>query len=80
MVIDEALDRSILEAMQAKDEKRLVSHPEQLFNWGTGEIRNWTVVAGAMEETDKAMHLLAYEPCYRSPAGTGCACAFASWQ
>jgi len=80
MVIDETLDRSILAAMQAKDEKRLVSHPEELFNWGTGEIRNWTVVAGAMEESDMAMNLLAYEPCYRSPAGTGCACAFASWQ
>ena len=79
-VIDEALDRSILEAMQAKDEKKLVSHPEELFNWGTGEIRNWTVVAGAMEESDMAMNLLAYEPCYRSPAGTGCGCAFAYWQ
>ena len=79
-VIDEALDRSILEAMEAKDEKKLVSHPEELFNWGTGEIRNWTVVAGAMEESDMAMNLLAYEPCYRSPAGTGCGCAFAYWQ
>ena len=80
MVIDEALDRSILEAMQAKDEKSLVKHPEELFNWGTGEIRSWIVVAGAMEEPDIAMHLLAYEPCYRSPAGTGCACAFAYWE
>ena len=80
MVIDEDLDRSVLEAMRTKDEKKLVSFPEEIFNWGTGEIRNWTVVAGAMEETDMEMHLLAYEPCYRSPAGTGCGCAFAYWE
>jgi hypothetical protein len=80
LVIDEQLDRAILAAIQAKDEKGLFKFPEEVFNFGTGEIRNWVVVAGAMHETHFSMTLVAYEPCYRSPAGTGCGCAFAYWQ
>ena len=34
-------------------------------------------LAGAAEHLD--MDLFDYVPCYRSPAGTGCAMAFAQW-
>ena len=80
MLIDEELDRGVLSAMQDKDETRLTSFPENRFNFGNGEIRNWIVTAGAMHESAASMHLVAYVPCYRSPAGTGCACAFAYWE
>ncbi len=80
MVIDEELDREVLSAMQEKDEARLTGLPEERFNFGNGEIRNWIVAAGAVHESDALMNLVAYEPCYRSRAGTGCACAFAYWE
>ncbi len=80
MVIDEELDREVLSAMQEKDEARLTGLPEDRFNFGNGEIRNWIVTAGAVHESNALMNLVAYEPCYRSRAGTGCACAFAYWQ
>ena len=80
LVIDEELDREALAAMQAKDEQRLASIPPQALTFGTSEIRNWVVTAGAMHDSPAAMTLLDYVPCYRSPAGTGCACAFAYWE
>lgn len=80
LVIDETLDREALAAMQAKDERRLTSMPEEPLVFGTSEIRNWVVTAGAMHDGEAPMTLLCYEPCYRSPAGTGCACAFAYWK
>jgi hypothetical protein len=81
LVLDENLDRTMLAAMQEKDEQQLTTtFPESMFNFGTGEIRNWVLLAGAMAESDAQMNLVAYEPCYRSPAGTGCGCAFAYWK
>jgi 3-O-methylgallate 3,4-dioxygenase len=47
------------------------------LNSGTSEIRNWIATAGAVEHLD--MKLIDYVPCYRSPAGTGCAMGFAEW-
>lgn len=80
LVIDEELDRSVLAAMEAKDQARLASTPEGSLLFGTSEIHNWIVTAGAIHDSDAEMDLLDYVPCYRSPAGTGCACAFAYWE
>jgi hypothetical protein len=80
MVIDEELDHAVLSVMQGKDEVRLTSFPEEVFTFGTSEIRTWMVAAGACHESDTAMNLVAYEPCYRSVAGTGCGCGFAYWR
>jgi hypothetical protein len=77
VVVDEALDRTTLEALQQGDRSTLVSLPTEKLNQGTSEIRNWISVGAALR--DKSMTLIAYEPCYRSPAGTGCGMAFASW-
>jgi 3-O-methylgallate 3,4-dioxygenase len=76
-VVDEELDRRVLKAMEEKDVAGLSSLPRERMNAGTSETRNWIVAAGAAEELD--MELFDYVPCYRSPAGTGCAMAFARW-
>lgn len=77
-VMDEALDRQMLDAMQRKDVAALHGLPRERLRGGTSEILNWVAVAGAMESTP--MQLVDYIPGYRSPAGTGCGMAFAYWQ
>ena len=77
-VIDEELDQQILKAMQAKDAEALSALPQRRLNSGTSEVRNWISTAGAVEHLD--MTLIDYVPCYRSPAGTGCAMGFAEWR
>ena len=76
-VLDEELDNKTLKAMEHKDEKWLKSLPSERLKAGTSEIRNWLVVAGAVENLQ--MSLIDYAPCYRSPAGTGVGMGFAAW-
>jgi len=76
-VVDEELDQMALAGMREKNPTRLSQLPREKMNSGSSEIRNWIVVAGATEHLD--MELLDYVPCYRSPAGTGCAMGFARW-
>ncbi len=78
-VIDEELDRRVLDAMQAGDVDSLTSVPENLFESGTSEIKNWITHAALMAECGLKMTLVDYVPCYRSEAGTGNAMAFAYW-
>jgi 3-O-methylgallate 3,4-dioxygenase len=77
-VIDEELDQLTITALQNKDAAALATLPRERLNSGNSEIRNWLAVGGAVEHLD--MQLIDYVPCYRSPAGTGCAMAFAQWQ
>ena len=76
-VVDEELDQMALEGMKNKDVTKLGVLSRVKMNSGNSEIRNWIVVAGATEQFD--MDLVDYVPCYRSPAGTGCAMGFAKW-
>lgn len=76
-LIDEALDRRFLTALAQKDTAAIVNTPEEKLRLGTSEMLCWMVAAGALEPLP--MHLVAYEPCYRSLAGTGCGMAFAYW-
>jgi Catalytic LigB subunit of aromatic ring-opening dioxygenase len=78
-VIEEDLDRQVLDAMQERDADRLLGLPVEYFESGTSEIRNWIALAGAMADTDLRMQLVDYVPCYRSVAGTGNAMGFAQW-
>jgi len=78
-VIDEPWDRKMIKAMQARDYQTLISEPNIVFNSGTSETKNWITTLGALSQTDHAMNLLDYVPCYRSEAGTGNAMAFATW-
>jgi hypothetical protein len=51
--------------------------PAELLNSGSSEIRNWITVGGALG--DLRNDFTEYYPVYRTPAGTGCGMAFASW-
>jgi len=78
-VIDEDLDRRVLNAMQNRDEADLASIPEAHLAGNTCEIRNWLPVSSAMNALGKKMTLVDYVPCYRSEAGTGNAMGFVYW-
>ncbi len=76
-VVDEELDHMVLDGMRTKSIVQLSQLPREKMNSGNSEMRNWIVVTGATEHLD--MELVDYVPCYRSPAGTGCAMGFAKW-
>jgi hypothetical protein len=76
-VVDEELDRQVLQALEAKDITTIASLPLARLQSGSSEIRNWITTAGAVQHLE--MEVVDYVPCYRSPAGTGCAMAFARW-
>jgi 3-O-methylgallate 3,4-dioxygenase len=78
-IIDEELDQMLIEGMRNRDEEALANIPrERMMQLGTTEGLNWIALSGAM--TGENMTLVDYVPCYRTPAGTGCAMAFAYWQ
>jgi 3-O-methylgallate 3,4-dioxygenase len=77
-VVDEALDRRVLDGIANRDAESLRTIPEELLNAGSSEIRNWVAVAGAMH--DREVLWSEYAPCYRTAAGTGCGMGFLRWQ
>jgi hypothetical protein len=79
-VVDEDFDHTVLDAIQKNDAATLSSLPENMFQSGTSEFKNWIAMAGAMAETGLSMTLVDYVPCYRSEAGTGSGLGFAHWQ
>ena len=77
-VVEEELDRLLLDCFQKRDVPTLTSISERRFDMeGTSESKNWVVVSGACEHLD--FHLVDYQPCYRSEAGTGVGMGFATW-
>jgi hypothetical protein len=76
-VVDEAFDRAFLELLARGGAEGHGEIPLEKLQSGNSEFRCWSALAGAVEH--KAMTLIDYVPCYRSPAGTGCAMAFAYW-
>lgn len=76
-VVDEEIDRQVLELLDSGRPEDLVKLPEHRLNSGTSEIRNWIVAAAALG--DMPMIWKEYAPCYRSKAGTGLGAAFALW-
>jgi len=79
-VLDEDFDRKILAAIERGDSATLTSLPEEMFQSGTSEIKNWIVLAGMMAAAGLTMKVVDYVPCYRSVAGTGSAMGFARWE
>lgn len=77
-IIEEDLDETILDALQHKDGERLGALPQERLTRGTSELRNWVALGAAAQPL--SMKLVDYVPCYRSPAGTGCAMGFAYWE
>ena len=76
-VVNEDLDRQLMEALRTSDAATLRSLPEELLGSGTSEIRNWIVAGGAMQ--GRSLAWSEYIPAVRSVAGTGCGLAFARW-
>jgi hypothetical protein len=78
-VVDEELDANYIDALLQADEARLATLAENLFQSGSGEMKNWLPVASAMNALGFKMRMIDYVPCYRSDAGTGVGMAFAEW-
>jgi len=76
-VVEEDLDRAIIEALRRKDLDFLAGLDPRRLKAGSSEIRNWIVVASAA--TDLDLRWISYTPSYRTPAGTGIGLAFARW-
>ena len=74
-VVDEELDRGIIDALARKDGAALQSLPRKKLNSGSSEIRMWIAVGGAVEHLDMAWSH--YVPGYRTPAGSGTGLGFA---
>jgi hypothetical protein len=77
-VVDEEFDRAFLDVMASGTVEGHAALPLEKLQSGNSELRCWSALAGAVQ--DKSMTLIDYVPCYRSPAGTGCAMAFAYWE
>jgi 3-O-methylgallate 3,4-dioxygenase len=76
-VVDEEFDRNFLERLATGGAQLHADLPLEKLQSGNSEFRCWSALAGAVD--GMKMELIDYVPCYRSPAGTGCAMAFATW-
>jgi 3-O-methylgallate 3,4-dioxygenase len=76
-VVDEALDRQVMSAIETRDWSTLSELPLARINSGTSEVRNWITVAAAADPLSVTWS--AYEPAYRTPAATGCGLGFMEW-
>jgi catalytic LigB subunit of aromatic ring-opening dioxygenase len=76
-LVNEELDRAVIEALQRKDHAALKALPEKKLLGGSSEIRNWIAVAAAVESLN--LDWILYVPGYRSRALTGVGLCFAHW-
>jgi len=79
-VVDEEFDDRMLSAIKKRDTKTIFAEPNNNFQSGTSETKNWITVAGILEATGLQMNLIDYVPCYRSEAGTGSGMGYATWE
>lgn len=77
-VVDEALDRRVMRALETGDPTELRAIPRAALNSGSSEILNWVLVAGAVE--GMAVQWSDYLPLVRTPAGTGVGAGFVLWK
>ena len=76
-VVDEELDRGVLNALREKDLAYLAALDPKRLQAGSSEIRSWIVTAAAA--TDLNLVWSDYIPAYRTPALTGTGLGFARW-
>ena len=81
-VVDEALDRQVLAALQPWDLATLAAIPDDHLRGNTAELKSWLVVASALHQAGlqpSSTAYTAYTACYRTPAGTGSGMGFVAW-
>ena len=78
-VVDEELDRDLLDALVKKDAAALRSLPRHRLYSATSESLNWVTLGGVMADVDLQADVVDYVPGYRSVAGTGGGWAFMRW-
>lgn len=78
-LVDEEIDQRFISAIRGKDAAAMRALPAERLQSGTGEIRSWLAAVAAMQDT-LDLQFLEYQPCYRSPAGSGMGMAFAIWR
>ncbi len=76
-VVDEDLDRGVLEALKTKNLDHLARLDSKRLQAGSSEIRSWIVTAAAATDLDLAW--MEYIAAYRTPALTGIGLGFARW-
>jgi hypothetical protein len=79
-VVDEELDRTLLNALERRDVAALEALPRHRMRSGTSEMLNWVTAAGIMHETTLEFEVLDYVPVYRTEAGTGGGWGFGCWR
>jgi 3-O-methylgallate 3,4-dioxygenase len=77
-LVNEELDREVIEALQRKDHAALKALPAKKLLSGSSEIRNWIAAAAALK--DLKLDWILYVPGYRSRALTGVGLCFAHWR
>jgi hypothetical protein len=76
-VVNEELDRKVLDGIRNNDTASLCSIPPKLLSGPNGQIRDLLVTAGIME--GRRVLWSEYIPVYRTPAGTGVGVGFVRW-
>jgi hypothetical protein len=79
-VLDEEIDRQLLDGLANSDEKALKLLPRRRLGSATSESLNWIALGGALAGSGLNMELVDYVPVSRSEVGTGGGWAFAQWQ
>src|SRR5205823_6438207 len=77
--IDEPLDNWVLKQIELGNGRALAELyriDSMTMHGGTGEIRAWVTVAGAMEYLGAKSHVVDYIPAHETQTG----CAFAYWR
>lgn len=77
-VLNESWDHELLDALKQRGPDKVCRLPEERFQSGDSEGKNWIATAAAAEHL--TMELVDYVPTPRTPAGTGGGWAFARWQ
>lgn len=77
-VVDEELDRRVIEGLRVQDAESLIELPRRYMRSGTSETLNWIAAGGALEGL--TMKLTDYVPAYRPAAATRVGLTFAVWR
>jgi predicted class III extradiol MEMO1 family dioxygenase len=78
-VNDEEFDRKVMKMLADYDYEGLAAIPNGYYQSGTSEVKIYSVVMMALQETGAKMTLVDYVPCWRTAAGTGEGMGFMYW-